>query len=211
MDNQNEKRLIRLDLDGIDKIFWGYLLIFLDFRINNFDLLPDFVGYILIIVGLSRLSYLSDSFDEARIYAWISLILSFLNLFRITNGISEIPGWFWIYYIIGGLIAVVIDILLYNHLISGIQQIAVSCGNEEYADKSQRIFNWLVAVIISNFLFGAIVLFLGENAFTVFLTIALIIFSLAVEIIFLSFLRDVYKTFHGAEVEDRSEENKEET
>ena len=37
-------------------VFWGGLLCVLDFKINNFDILNDFLGAILIAVGVARLA-----------------------------------------------------------------------------------------------------------------------------------------------------------
>lgn len=65
-----------LNLDGLGKVFWGYFLILLDFRVNGLDILPDFVGYFLIIAGLAGLSAESVWFGKAKPFAWISLLLS---------------------------------------------------------------------------------------------------------------------------------------
>jgi hypothetical protein len=32
-------------------IFWGLILVILDFKINGFDLLPDVIGYVLVGIG----------------------------------------------------------------------------------------------------------------------------------------------------------------
>ena len=36
-------------------IFWGYIFSLVDFNINSFDLLPDFIGYLLIFIGVHNL------------------------------------------------------------------------------------------------------------------------------------------------------------
>ena len=41
------------------QVFWGLLLVILDVTINRFDILPDFIGYILVAVGLGGLTGLS--------------------------------------------------------------------------------------------------------------------------------------------------------
>jgi hypothetical protein len=60
------------------QIFWGFLFVFLDFTFDGIDLIPDFVGYIFIVIGLRSLSSLSLHFTHAKISA---IILFFLSLF----------------------------------------------------------------------------------------------------------------------------------
>ena len=48
----------------MQKIFIGLLLLFFDFKINNFDILPQFVGYFLIGQGFSELSKTDAAFDN---------------------------------------------------------------------------------------------------------------------------------------------------
>lgn len=57
-------------------IFIGYILIFFHFKINGFDLLPDFVGYILIVVGLGQLAAESEQFVKAKSWAIVMAIAS---------------------------------------------------------------------------------------------------------------------------------------
>ncbi len=52
------------------QVFWGLLLVILDLTINRFDLLPDFIGYVLIAVGLGGITGLSTQFATARMCAW---------------------------------------------------------------------------------------------------------------------------------------------
>lgn len=53
------------------QVFWGLLLVILDVNINRFDVLPDFIGYILVAVGLGGLTGLSRQFATARTCAWV--------------------------------------------------------------------------------------------------------------------------------------------
>lgn len=53
----------------MSQIFIGYILVFFNIGINGFDLLPDFIGYALIFVGLGRLATESENFAKARPWA----------------------------------------------------------------------------------------------------------------------------------------------
>lgn len=57
-------------------IFIGYILIFFHLKINGFDLLPDFIGYILIVIGLGQLAAESEQFVKAKSWAVIMTIVS---------------------------------------------------------------------------------------------------------------------------------------
>ena len=49
MNNQNIRH-------ALSKIAWAYLLILLNFRINDLDLLPNWAGYLLIFLAIGQLS-----------------------------------------------------------------------------------------------------------------------------------------------------------
>lgn len=51
-------------------IFWGLLLAFLDFRIGEFDVLPDGLGYLLVAAGCGGLA-LSRQFAVARLLCFV--------------------------------------------------------------------------------------------------------------------------------------------
>lgn len=57
-------------------IFIGYILIFFHFKINGIDILPDFVGYLLIANGLGRLEKESELFVKARPWAFAMSVVS---------------------------------------------------------------------------------------------------------------------------------------
>jgi len=63
------------------RIFWGLLFVALDIRISSIDLiLPDFIGYILIVKGLNSLAPEHRGFRRARVFAVIMIFLSIPSL-----------------------------------------------------------------------------------------------------------------------------------
>lgn len=60
--------------------FFGFLFVFLDFEIPiggvNFNFQPDFIGYLLVMLGNRRLSHENDSFRRLRILTPIAFALS---------------------------------------------------------------------------------------------------------------------------------------
>ncbi|MFC5404912.1 hypothetical protein [Cohnella soli] len=74
------------------RIAWGLVLAMLDFRMGGFDLLPDALGYVFVLVGLSQLKEGKRYFGIAR-WAVVGLLtlsmLQFFGLeatFSLTNG-----------------------------------------------------------------------------------------------------------------------------
>ena len=60
-------------------VFWGVLFAFLAIQINQFDVLPDVVGYVLLVIGCGGLS---ARFAMAQVF-WVILAV-----------LSVVPGWF---------------------------------------------------------------------------------------------------------------------
>ncbi|TFE29450.1 hypothetical protein [Cohnella luojiensis] len=70
------------------RIAWGLGLELIDFRIGGFDLLPDVLGYFLIMLGLSRMTPGHRCFQLARGAAGVLLVGSVLQLLGIQAGFS---------------------------------------------------------------------------------------------------------------------------
>lgn len=77
---------------GFIRIFWGLLFVVLDIRINSVDLiLPDFVGYILIVSGLSLLVPHDKWFRTARLVAVVLIFVSLTTLVEVKVDSKEAP------------------------------------------------------------------------------------------------------------------------
>lgn len=68
---------------SINKIFWGLIFVLVDFNIVFFDLLPDTIGYLIVVSGLSQLQPHSSYFSKAKVFgillALSSLVIVFIN------------------------------------------------------------------------------------------------------------------------------------
>jgi hypothetical protein len=77
---------------GFRRIFWGLFLVVLDFRINGFDILPDFLGFVLIAMGLGLLVLLDRRFLTARVLAVLLIVLSLATLLQHTDA-AKAEAW----------------------------------------------------------------------------------------------------------------------
>lgn len=71
------------------RIFWGYLLVILDFNLSmtsiNIDILPDFIGYIMIGKGLYGLSRIEGTFKKGVNASYILAAVEILKIFVVGN------------------------------------------------------------------------------------------------------------------------------
>lgn len=83
------------------RIGWGLVFQFIDFRIMNIDILPDFIGYILIATALQELRTVHIAFDKAKWAAIMLILASLLNVCMPINftiiDIGAQPLWVHIY------------------------------------------------------------------------------------------------------------------
>jgi hypothetical protein len=186
-------------LSGLNLIFWGYLLVFLDFKINNFDILPDFLGYILILVGIGSLLSFSVNFSNARPFAIIALILSFFDFYQINislNNLQSIPSGLAILWgILLGVADCVFDMLLLYFLIRGMAEIARSRGDVYLERRGMQIFKWLLITGVI-FTVAAPLIFVFQML-AVVITFAVGILSLIIWIMFLYYIRQIISCLNG--------------
>lgn len=105
----------------MNHVFWGLLLIFLNFNITIGDsmigILPDFAGFILIVLGLKELVEESAFFTKAILFAKgmvvYSIILYSLDLF----GLARTLSWFTTF---AGIIATIVSLYISYNIIQGI-------------------------------------------------------------------------------------------
>ena len=102
------------------KIYWGFIF-FVDIRMQNFDILPDVIGYILIFIGLSGLSQKNRKFEIAKWSSIPLIILSLGDFYRSPNLLNN--------YVIPStnipvlyLVIVVINLILIYNLCYGISE-----------------------------------------------------------------------------------------
>lgn len=107
-------------------IFIGFLLIFLDFNINNLDILNDAFGFVFIAYGLYLLRNEHPYFTKAFYISLISLTLEILN--TLTNNSASIVPPVFNTYLIGTVMTV--QLFLTYFLFFGLAFLAQKQGNQ---------------------------------------------------------------------------------
>jgi hypothetical protein len=110
---------------SISFIFWGLFLVILDLNINQFDLLPDFIGYILVAVGSRGLINSSNQFATSRICCWLLAALSIIDII--------VKGQL---LIVLGLFGLVINCIMMWFLLGGFSDIALKFNRSDLSGKA---------------------------------------------------------------------------
>ncbi len=107
------------------KIFIGMIFIFLDFELKfgtaSIDLIPDFIGYILMFNGLDELLTESPRFSKARSLAiGMSIYSAVVFVLDMFSGYGEIMGYA---AILLGAIATAVSLFISYNIICGLADI----------------------------------------------------------------------------------------
>lgn len=131
------------------QIAWGLGLTLFDFRMNGFDLLPDALGFILILIGLANQPVRQRGFRIAQIAAVILLI----------GAIAELAGVMPVavtivqvnqYYSLSALLPIGLSLLVLLALLYGIcegfERTAASLGLFDSARSFRAVWNTSLAM-----------------------------------------------------------------
>jgi hypothetical protein len=160
----------------MSNIFTGFLFIFWDFHINleNFTigLIPDFVGYIFLVKGITEMTSESTLFTKVR-SASIGMgiytgILYALDLF----GMETQLGWLGVLL---GVVSSIISLYISYTIVCGIQAIESFRAIDLNGNNLRSIWTYMVLIQIATY----VALFIPVLAFI------LVIISVIITIIFL--------------------------
>ncbi|MGZ9584524.1 hypothetical protein [Paenibacillus marinisediminis] len=129
-------------------VFWGLLFVLLDFKVQGFDILPDIIGLILLIIGYTQLSSENEHFKRARTISIVYAVITIMTwVFPINYDIGMSPSTLTGIAILLSFIFVAVDlILIYSHC-SGIEEVARKLGQYEFAERamSRWKYYWMAA------------------------------------------------------------------
>ncbi len=116
------------------QLFWGLLLVILDFSINGFDLLVDGLGYLIVAAGCGGLASLSRRFAVARVLCFVLAAMWLLGF--------AIPGEIGAFFGIG---TTIVNCAMIWQLLGGISEFAMA---QQRPDLSIRACNRRLAYVI---------------------------------------------------------------
>lgn len=140
-------------------IHWGLLLLAFNFYIGNINIMPDFLGFILISKGLSQLIYESSEeyFRKAKrisnLMIGISLIQYILSMYIGGSTINFTTKGI-IFFTVGNFIGLLSLVIIYN-ILKGIYIEAENRGAIEFMDKIKNAWNIKLFISLVMLLLGA--------------------------------------------------------
>lgn len=128
------------------RMFRGFLIILLDFRLGQFDMLPDFIGYGMILYGLRQLAEHNDFFDKAKIPTALLIIVSFPDFFYVDKNLLDVDlstlSWLDIALVMQSLLS----LALVYYLAHGILNLAKRRGLEGLIQSTRFRWNWYLGI-----------------------------------------------------------------
>ena len=115
------------------QVFWGLLLVILDFNANRIDVLPDFVGYILVAVGSRGLKSASRHFSTASTMSWVLVVFAIIG-YSLRGDAADVFG----------LMRIAMDCAMIWFLLGGVMDLATV---RQRADICERASNRRVAYV----------------------------------------------------------------
>jgi len=185
----------RLDASGIKWIFAGALFIILDFRVMGFDVIPDFVGCILILGGLRRLEVYSPLLRRGKIFAAVNLALSLTDFYSVEYPLGEAPDWLTTYALILAPIGLIFSLLTLYHILYGIADMARQARVEDLALRGRGVFAAKAVSGVMGSLSVMAGMLIPELAAP--FVIPVIAVALVIEVFYLYFLYRAQKELHG--------------
>ena len=96
---------------GFILLFWGLIFVFVDFRIERFEIAPDFIGFVLVALGCHSLWQYTPEFRTARHFALPMIPLS-LIAYGVPSGLvyplivtDAVLTFLLVWFLLGALIA----------------------------------------------------------------------------------------------------------
>lgn len=143
----------RLEMRGLLFIFWAYVFILFDFRINGFDLLPDIVGFLLIVYGLTGLKRYTMAFAAAQKYAIVMTLLSVADV-MILYATDDVMT------VLLALLQTVFSVIMVMNICLGISQLAQNVGLTGLAVSARTRSTVYIIVTIASVLLTVVGTFL---------------------------------------------------
>jgi hypothetical protein len=136
---------------GYKKLFWGFIFLF-DFRISGFDVVPDFIGYILFYSGLTMLEEKNDYFRKAKRFAFPMIFISVLDLYQVPMQINNTgSSSLGILSILVGFLTTIVGLLMVYNICLGIAneaQLIDNLGLESKANNTWKLYLGINVVLL---------------------------------------------------------------
>lgn len=139
---------------GYNKLFIGMIFLIFNFNIGPINIIPDFIGFIMIYQGLCNLELQNQIFEKGKIWAAVLAVLNIGSIVKMDFNSVSIPliGSIEIPLMIFGTIKSIMRIYLIFIICNGIYRVADENGHYKLKkDVKSRWKFYLIMALLSLF------------------------------------------------------------
>ncbi|MGP4071748.1 hypothetical protein ACTWQB_04250 [Piscibacillus sp. B03] len=129
--------------NSILHMFWGFIIVLIDTRIETFDVLLDPVGYLFIYIGLIQVSNISQ---RAKTGLTVAFILIIMSIPAIVMDPNTIIFGFWKFYFLA---VNILDVVLVYYIFLVLIELVESHKEFELKIRTEKIMKAYLAIILT--------------------------------------------------------------
>jgi len=191
---------------GLQLTVWGLIITAINIRIQGFDIFPDVVGYIMVIVGLGKIEKYELKFSSAKKMAYVLTVLSLINIVQppaqntagsvlFSAGIFGAIPWLAALLMIVGVLT---SVYFAYFMCMGIKNLLIRVGDHTLAGICDDRWKLILAAEIGLSV-SVLTVFLGVP-FGMILAMVFGALALIALVMFILLIHHAYKSIDGKEV-----------
>ncbi|MBU3109012.1 hypothetical protein [Clostridium gasigenes] len=157
-------------------IYLGLLLIAFNFYLGNINVLPDFLGFIMISKGLGEVSYEEEYFRKAKVISNLMIVITLIQYIAgvyIGGGAINFTRIGAAFFTIGNFINVITLVVIY-YILKGIYSQAENRNLTILMEKINNVWNFKLVVSLITFLACAFIINAGDFTLIIMPIVAII-------------------------------------
>lgn len=142
--------------EAFNKLFWGFLFIMFDFRLQGIDVFPDIIGYILFVTAFRVLIEHSSYFVQARTYSIVMIFISIATIYERPvdgSGVHIDPVG-----VVIGLVSLAFALAVGYFLFKGIQDMAAKRQQLDLEQEASQKWTYFLVIHLAGLLLYILIL-----------------------------------------------------
>jgi len=176
-----------MNINAFNKLYWGFLFIMVDFKLQGFDIFPDMIGYLFFAAGFSMLVLNSEYFKKAGRFNIGMILLSIFSIYEPpAQGGGIQLGPLGLFGILIGILSMVLSLLVVYNLFMGIKEMSTVSGRADIYEESDTKWRQFLALQLA-VLLSFVLIFIPPLA--IIFIIVLLIISIILTIHIMRFMK----------------------
>lgn len=201
------------DMSGLRLCLYGLIITVININIQGFDIFPDVIGYIMVIIGLGKIAPYEEKFDLARRISYILTVLAAINIVKPqtqapsvvagplqANSVTYSAGIFgnvpWLATLLM-FVGMAASIAFAYSMCMGMRNLLIRTGDEALAGVCEN--RWKLLLISQLGLTASMLLAFVSFPLIITVAMAFAIFAFIAMILFLLLINHAYRSIDGKE------------